>query len=340
MSMRLTLTCTQRDQETADVVTWHFAAASGLLPSTYAGQCVTLHTQLNGAPATRAYTLSSAPHEAHWAITIKDVGDVSGHLQQTLQVGDSIEAEGPFGEFHWGRLACAKPLFLSAGSGITPMWSMLKSALQQDPALNAQFIHSARSANDVIFATPLAALSAQHPQLKTATILETCAADYPYAGRLSAAHLTALVPDLLERTVFLCGPAPYMASAGQLLAELGLPATRIFQESFGAPAAPQASSPSATDASETAGRDHFWLTLKQSGKKIKIVPGQTLLAALEDAGEILPVACRAGVCGACRCTATGDFARQSVVSLSADELARGVALACSCTANGDLTVDY
>ena len=86
--------------------------------------------------------------------------------------------------------------------------------------------------------------------------------------------------------------------------------------------------------------DHFWLTLKKSGKKVKILPGQTLLAALEGAGETMMAACRAGVCGACRCTTTGEIERQSVMTLSAQDLESGVALACSCTARGDVSLDY
>ncbi len=73
---------------------------------------------------------------------------------------------------------------------------------------------------------------------------------------------------------------------------------------------------------------------------MKILPGQTLLAALEEAGETLMAACRAGVCGACRCTTTGEIERQSVMTLSVQDLESGVALACSCTAKGDIGVDY
>ncbi|MGL5976102.1 MAG: 2Fe-2S iron-sulfur cluster-binding protein, partial [Aeromonas sobria] len=86
--------------------------------------------------------------------------------------------------------------------------------------------------------------------------------------------------------------------------------------------------------------DHFWLTLKRSGQNVKSLPGQTLLAALDAAGETMMAACRAGVCGACRCTTKGDIERQSVMTLSAQDLASGVALACSCTAKGDISLDY
>jgi NADH oxidoreductase Hcr len=90
----------------------------------------------------------------------------------------------------------------------------------------------------------------------------------------------------------------------------------------------------------TAVSGHFWLTLKKSGKKVKILPGQTLLVALEGAGETMMAACRAGVCDACRCTTTGEIQRQSRVTLTPQDIERGVALACSCTARGDVSLDY
>ncbi len=86
----------------------------------------------------------------------------------------------------------------------------------------------------------------------------------------------------------------------------------------------------------TAVSGHFWLTLKKSGKKVKIL----LLVALEGAGETMMAACRAGVCGACRCTTTGEIQRQSRVTLTPQDIERGVALACSCTARGDVSLDY
>ncbi|MGL4479655.1 MAG: 2Fe-2S iron-sulfur cluster-binding protein, partial [Aeromonas veronii] len=182
---------------------------------------------------------------------------------------------------------------------------------------------------DVIFADDLAALAEAHAGVRHALILEDAPADHPWIGRLTPAMLAELAPDLLEHHVYLCGPAPYMAAVRTMLTELGLPPEQLHQESFGLPPAEPATT-----------SDHFWLTLKKSGKKVKILPGQTLLAALEAAGETMMAACRAGVCGSCRCTTTGDIERQSVMTLSAQDLESGVALACSCTAKGDISLDY
>ncbi|MNH54547.1 NADH oxidoreductase hcr [compost metagenome] len=334
ISTSLTLHCIGRRADTHDVTSWQFVATEGTLPAVLAGQCVTLHTEIDGKPQCRAYTLSSSPQDPFWQVTIKDVGLVSHHLHQTLQLGDEIRVDGPFGDFNLAVLPCERPLLLSAGSGITPMWAMLRDELAKRPDADIRFIHSARSPEDVIFADELAALAEAHAGVRHALVLEQAPAAYPWVGRLTPAMLRELAPDLLARHVYLCGPAPYMAAVCTMLAELGLPAEQLHQESFGLPAGTSSTAPVA------AGSDHFWLTLKKSGKKVKILPGQTLLAALEGAGETMVAACRAGVCGACRCTTEGEIERQSVMTLSAQDLERGVALACSCTIRGDVSVDY
>ena len=98
-STSLTLRCIGRRADTHDVVSWQFAPLAGSLPPVLAGQCVTLHTEIDGQPMCRAYTLSSSPQDACWQVTIKDVGRVSHHLHQSLQVGDEIRVDGPFGDF-------------------------------------------------------------------------------------------------------------------------------------------------------------------------------------------------------------------------------------------------
>lgn len=334
----LSLRCIARRAETHDVASWQFEPLAGDLPSVLAGQCVTLHTMIDGQPHCRAYTLSSSPQDPFWQVTIKDVGLVSHHLHQSLQVGDEIRVDGPFGDFHLTALPCERPLLLSAGSGITPMWAMLRDELAKRPDADIRFIHSARTPGDVIFARELASLAEAHAGVRHALVLEKVGEEaptaHPWVGRLTPDMLRELAPDLLARHVYLCGPAPYMTAVCTMLAELGLPAAQLHQESFGLPAGTSSAAPVA------AGSDHFWLTLKKSGKKVKILPGQTLLAALEGAGETMMAACRAGVCGACRCTTEGEIERQSVMTLSAQDLENGVALACSCTARGDVSLEY
>jgi NADH oxidoreductase Hcr len=226
-STSLTLRCIGRRADTHDVASWQFAPLTGSLSPVLAGQCVTLHTEIDGQPMCRAYTLSSSPQDACWQVTIKDVGLVSHHLHQSLQVGDEIRVDGPFGDFNLTALPCERPLLLSAGSGITPMWAMLRDELAKRPEADIRFIHSARSPQDLIFADELAALAEAHPGVRHALILEEAPTAHPWVGRLSPDMLRELAPDLLARHVYLCGPAPYMTAVCAMLAELGLPAEQL-----------------------------------------------------------------------------------------------------------------
>ncbi len=230
-STSLTLRCIGRRADTHDVASWQFVPQTGSLPAVLAGQCVTLHTEIDGQPHCRAYTLSSSPQDGYWQVTIKDVGLVSHHLHQTLQVGDEIRVDGPFGDFNLTVLPCERPLLLSAGSGITPMWAMLRDELAKRPDADIRFIHSARSPEDVIFADDLAALAAAHSGVRHALVLEQVREEaptaYPWVGRLTPDMLRELAPDLLARHVYLCGPAPYMTAVCTMLAEMGLPAGTV-----------------------------------------------------------------------------------------------------------------
>lgn len=187
ISTSLTLRCIGRRADTHDVTSWQFVATEGTLPAVLAGQCVTLHTEIDGKPQCRAYTLSSSPQDPFWQVTIKDVGLVSHHLHQTLQLGDEIRVDGPFGDFNLAVLHCERPLLLSAGSGITPMWAMLRDELAKRPNADIRFIHSARSPEDVIFASDLAALAEAHAGVRHALVLEQAPAAYPWVGRLTPA---------------------------------------------------------------------------------------------------------------------------------------------------------
>ncbi|WP_235713132.1 FAD-binding oxidoreductase, partial [Aeromonas caviae] len=211
-STSLSLRCIARRAETHDVASWQFEPLAGDLPSVLAGQCVTLHTMIDGKPHCRAYTLSSSPQDPFWQVTIKDVGLVSHHLHQSLQVGDEIRVDGPFGDFHLTALPCERPLLLSAGSGITPMWAMLRDELAKRPDADIRFIHSARTPGDVIFARELASLAEAHAGVRHALVLEKVGKEaptaHPWVGRLTPGMLKELAPDLLSRHVYLCGPAP------------------------------------------------------------------------------------------------------------------------------------
>lgn len=148
------------------------------------------------------------------------------------------------------------------------------------------------------------------------------------SGRISAEVLRQVAPDITERRVMTCGPAPYMTQAEQLCLQLGVPASRFHKEQFHTPAE--------TDSGQGA---TLMLRSARPLGQYRVPVGNTLLAAME--ANALPVnaACRAGVCGSCKTRILeGDYTTTSSMTLTPAEIAQGYVLACSCQLQGDVTL--
>ncbi|MGB3292222.1 MAG: FAD-binding oxidoreductase, partial [Phormidesmis sp.] len=245
----ITAHCVQIIQETHDVKTFRFIAESEQLFDFKPGQFVTLKlpiTDAKGQPITRAYSISSSPSRPHTLdITVKRVraadavlppGVVSNWLHDQLEIGATLQMQGPFGQFTCTDHPAEKLLLISAGSGITPMMSMAQWLSDKAVCSDVIFIHAARTPQDIIFRQRLELLAAQHPHFKLAFTLTQPAATIPwsgYQGRLNPALLTAICPDFTERRAFVCGPAGFMSSTKTLLTTAGFPLENYSEESFG-----------------------------------------------------------------------------------------------------------
>ncbi len=208
------LVCASVRQETHDVRTFIFAAPEPRLFRFLPGQFMTF--ELEAAGVQRCYTIASPPTRPfRIEITTKHMKDGPGSswLHGAMREGVRVRASGPMGDFTFGPAPRGKYLFLSAGSGITPLMSMARTLDDLGSELDVLFVHSARSPGDLIFAGELAAME-RRPGFRSVPIVE---ADAPgarwngYRGRLSPAMLGIIAPDLASREVFCCGPAPYMA---------------------------------------------------------------------------------------------------------------------------------
>jgi len=144
------------------------------------------------------------------------------------------------------------------------------------------------------------------------------------------------VPDLHQRTVLLCGPKAYMAAVRQMLEQSGFDMSRCFQESFGEQS--EASEPNAGAGTPQAGKSTPGYQLGVCGhdRCLQVEPGSTVLDALEQEGLPIVAACRAGVCGACKCRLErGSVNATSQMGLTEAEIAAGVFLACSSSLTED-----
>jgi len=320
------LECVERWNETADVVSFRFQAGEPMKFDYKPGQFMTFVLEINGEQACRSYTLSSTPSRPY-------------SLMVTLP---------PTGQFNLCDIPAQKYLFLSAGCGITPMYSM--SRYLTDTQINADiaFVHSARTEADIIFKKTLEVMAARHASFKLRYLVEGVTTDTVWhteealheIGRLSAQHLRSLVPDFAERTVFLCGPEPYMQAVKTILAELNFDMTQLYHESF-ATAVKEAQSrvkqAEMLSAEQVNSSLSFMLSIGDN--KRALTAEQTLLDGIEAEGLPIIAACRSGVCGACKCKVLqGETESTSNMTLTPTDLEAGYVLACSTRLKSDVTL--
>jgi len=202
------------------------------------GQFITLELDIDGEAVNRCYTISSPPTRPHTiSITVKRVpgGKVSNWLHDNLHAGSEVRVLGPSGEFTCARHPARKYLFLSAGSGITPLMSMSRAHHELGDDSDIVFVHSARTPDDIIFARELDLIASNQRHFRTAFVCERLGArtNWPgVTGFLSLPLLRLIAPDFLEREVFTCGPAPYMQAVRKLLDEGGFDRSHYHEESF------------------------------------------------------------------------------------------------------------
>jgi stearoyl-CoA 9-desaturase NADPH oxidoreductase len=273
--------------ETHDVRTF-VLAPNRLWPGHRAGQFVPVSVEVDGALATRCYSISSAPGDARVTITVKRVpgGRVSTWMHERVHAGDVLTLGRPAGDFVLNPSVKRKLLLLSGGSGVTPLMSILRDLDRRDAVHDVVFLHAARSRRDVVFARELELLAAEHPGLRVAYALE----DDPRSGRLDAEGLLRLVPDLASRDAMMCGPLGMMSALTPTWTDAGL-SHRLKTERF--VAAPRSLVPARAPTGK--------VSLALAGRTVEADGGATLLDQLEAAGERPASGCRMGICNTCVC---------------------------------------
>jgi len=299
------LVCCHVRPETHDVKSFLFRTRTPHLFRYRPGQFITLELVVDGDEINRCYTLSSAPTRPDTiSITVKRVpgGKVSNWLHDNLKPGMEIKALGPAGDFSCTLHPAGKYLFLSGGSGVTPLMSMSRTHYDLGEDRDIVFVHSARSPRDIIFRRELAALANGMGHFRTAFVCEQAGDERDWGaptGYLSLPILKSLAPDFSQREIFCCGPEAYMAAVRAMLHEAGFDLAHYHEESFsferqGVPLVEVEAKAAAAPAGS------FKIEYTRSGRIIDCGPDQFILDAARAAGMRLPFSCTKGMCGTCK----------------------------------------
>lgn len=284
-------------QETADSATLVVKPGWGFSFDYEPGQYIGIGVLMDGRWRWRSYSLTSVPdkhpiaNQRTIAITVKAMpeGFLSSHLVNGLAPGTVVRLAAPQGNFVLPDPAPASVLFLTAGSGITPVMSMLRTLVRRDQITDIIHVHSAPTESDVMFAAELAELHEAHPgyrlQLR-ATRTE---------GRLDLSQLAEVVPDWQERQAWACGPEGMLNDAEKVWAAAGIP-EHLHLERFAVSRA----------AVHGVGGT---VTFERSGKTVEADGATPLMDAGEQVGIQMPFGCRMGICQSCVVGLVGGHVR-------------------------------
>ena len=327
--------CVQVIEETPDVKTFRLAASNPREFTYQPGQFVTLDLDIEGEQVKRSYSISSSPSRPHMLeITVKRVpapadiphappGLVSNWLHDNIKVGSELKLAGAYGDFTCTDKLDNKLLFISAGSGITPMMSMTRWLHDTHVDTDVVFVHSAKTTEDLIFHKELQWMASRYPNFKLAINLTRPKDNESwlgYTGRLNEVMLPGMAPDFRERLVYVCGPDPFREGVKGLLESLNFPMENYHEESFGVSKPRKKSKSNVVNFSSAKSLDNSTkqptklasqdfcdnktddniIVFTKSGQEVSCDGEETILEVAKGKGINLPHACGQGVCGQCK----------------------------------------
>lgn len=313
--------------ETADTRTLTLRPGRGWR-SHRAGQYVRLGVPIDGKRHTRTYSISSPPGRSDGCITVTvkaiEGGRVSQHLVRHVKVGDYLPLGEPQGDFTTPESMPVHPLFITAGSGITPVMSMLRSYVAEyDVIPDVAHMHYAPHALDVIFGAELQQLQGTQPHYQLHKYY-TRASEHAARQHFSPAQLEEACPDWREREVWACGPSALLDAVEAHWAQAGL-SRQLHVERFRARVAAVAAD----------GARQGRVIFIGSAVEAESDGCTNLLRVAEDAGLNPPHGCRMGICHGCNTTLVSGCVRDTRTGALIAE-AGDVVQVCVCTAVGDV----
>lgn len=342
------LICTIIVEETSNVRTYTFQSEKNSWFSYKPGQFITLELPVidknssNNEPLLRTYTLSSSPSRPlSISVTIKAQPDSIGSrwIFDNLKVGDKLKAYGPAGQFSFFNQPSDKYLFISAGSGITPMMSMTRWMFDYGTSMDINFISCSNSPEDILFKNELKHMANRLPDVSVSWVVDNDPKNIwsGYKGRFNKLMLGLIAPDYMERDVYCCGPPPFMHAVKAALFDSGYDLHRYNEESFSSPI-PQET----TDEFEALmekGRE-YKISFNKSKIETSTNCSETLLTIAKRSKIAIPSACGFGVCGTCKVKVNkGKTHMVHNGGISEKEIEQGYVLACCSQAMEDVDIE-
>ena len=317
-----------------------------------AGQHLTLKADIDGEEVRRNYSLCVAPDEGLVKVTVKRIkgGLFSNWVAERLRAGDEIEVMTPHGSFTvpFEAGAARRYVGIAGGSGITPIMSLIRTALSEEPLSRFTLFYGNRDSQSVIFLEALADLKDRYMgRFELFHFLAEEEGEIELfngmldVGRVGEA-ITALVVEPAEIAAwFICGPGPMMDAAESVLVERGIVRDRIHIERFTAGRPSEAMTAQLAAFQEQAAGQSIAVTLDGRTRKIEF-DGSSILDSARAAGLAAPFACKAGVCATCRAKViSGKVEMAAHYGLTDEEIADGYILTCQSVPAGDgVAVDY
>ena len=304
------------------------------------GQNLTIKIKLNGEEIRRSYSICAAPYENELRVAVKKAGNgvFSSFANETLKEGDELEVLPPTGKFNTILQSDHKKTYLAfaAGSGITPIISIIKTTLQTEPQSSFTLVYGNKSRNSIVFFEELEGLKNKFMQrFNLINILSRektdAAINFGRIDNNKLRELGKLFDYSKADEIFICGPEEMIFCAKDFLSQLRIDERKVHFELFTTPGQTRITSRNLSSAIDTQGKSR--ITIKLDGRSIDFElsfnnDASILDAALKE-GADLPFACKGGVCCTCKAKLEeGEVVMDANWGLEHDELEKGYILTC------------
>ncbi len=332
-------------RETPDAVSVRFELPEALREAFAfkAGQHLTFRREFGGEEVRRNYSVCVAPSEGVLKIGVKKIagGVFSGWVNDELKAGDELEVMAPHGSFCWTFDPNARREYVAfaGGSGITPILSLMKTALAVEPNSRFTLFYGNRNSFGVMFLEEIAGLKDRYiDRLSVFHFLEEEEEEIElFNGRLDSAKVREVLSSLVKPSdvdvFFICGPGPMMDAVEEALLAKNVDKPRILIERFTTGPLSAAQAAAARALEEQAAGLKMSVTLNGRRMQVAFDPANhSILDNVRAAGLPAPFACKGGVCATCRAKVTaGEVSMKVNYGLSEQEIADGYVLTCQAT---------